>query len=577
MYRWLWAGVISLVLVLAACSSSHKALLGAGDGGVRLRGSPDSGDSAGEGGSGDSAGEGGSGGFAIDGGRSDGAGGFFVPPPPPPIGVCGNNIIEEGEQCDGVDLGGERCVTLGYGEGLLTCHPRTCMYDTSMCSRGRESRCGNNVIEDGEQCDGVDLGGERCVTLGYGEGLLTCDPDTCTYDTDLCDRGREPFCGNNIVEDGEQCDGIDLGGERCVTLGYGEGLLTCDPRTCTYDTSMCDRQREWVCGNNIRDPNEQCDGVDLVHETCMSLGFYAGTLLCDPATCTYNTVMCEQSGWDCGDGVIGGDEECDGADLGGASCESLGFDGGELACDEACLFDTRMCEACGNGRIDAGEACDGRRLAGQSCRSLGYVGGLLACDVSTCEFDVSSCAVCGDGLVQVGENCDGTNLLEQTCDSLGLGSGTLSCDPSVCLFDTSQCDASSGPLCGNGVAERGEECDGDDLLDTSCASLGFDEGTLHCNAATCRFNTSGCVFEDPPPDTACAECTEEHCGEAIAGCQNDSLCMDGIDCIPDRCGPDADVMCALDCFDGNMTTAQRAVAVFSCVFSNCGAFCIAPL
>ncbi len=113
-------------------------------------------------------------------------------PPPPPGAMCGNNVIEEGEQCDGLDLGGERCVTLGYVEGLLTCDPDTCMYDVSTCNRSQSGgECGNNVIEGDEQCDGVDLGGERCVTLGYGEGLLTCDPDTCTYDVTMCNRNQE--------------------------------------------------------------------------------------------------------------------------------------------------------------------------------------------------------------------------------------------------------------------------------------------------------------------------------------------------------------------------------------------------
>lgn len=47
-------------------------------------------------------------------------------------------------------------------------------------------------------------------------------------------------------------------------------------------------------------------------------------------------------------------------------------------------------------------------------------------------------AICGDGNVDTGENCDGTNLDNKTCVSLGYGGGTLSCDIS-CSFDTSQC------------------------------------------------------------------------------------------------------------------------------------------
>jgi len=47
------------------------------------------------------------------------------------------------------------------------------------------------------------------------------------------------LCGNNTIDQGEDCDGTDLGGETCESLGEGTGELGCDPVMCTYDTSMC--------------------------------------------------------------------------------------------------------------------------------------------------------------------------------------------------------------------------------------------------------------------------------------------------------------------------------------------------
>lgn len=47
-----------------------------------------------------------------------------------------------------------------------------------------------------------------------------------------------PVCGNNIKEEGEQCDGSDLAGKTCVSLGYAGGTLKCKPN-CTFDTSSC--------------------------------------------------------------------------------------------------------------------------------------------------------------------------------------------------------------------------------------------------------------------------------------------------------------------------------------------------
>jgi hypothetical protein len=51
----------------------------------------------------------------------------------------------------------------------------------------------------------------------------------------------------------------------------------------------------------------------------------------------------------------------------------------------------------------------------------------------------------------------------------------------------------AGPVCGNGVLESGEVCDGADLRGQTCVSQGFSGGTLACNAGCGAFDTSGCV------------------------------------------------------------------------------------
>lgn len=47
----------------------------------------------------------------------------------------------------------------------------------------------------------------------------------------------------------------------------------------------------------------------------------------------------------CGNTVLDPGEQCDGADLGGATCDSIGggFTGGALHCSSACAFDTTAC------------------------------------------------------------------------------------------------------------------------------------------------------------------------------------------------------------------------------------------
>jgi hypothetical protein len=50
------------------------------------------------------------------------------------------------------------------------------------------SVCGNNIREGSEQCDGKDLGGQTCTSLGYSGGTLSCNPD-CTFNTSGCWTG----------------------------------------------------------------------------------------------------------------------------------------------------------------------------------------------------------------------------------------------------------------------------------------------------------------------------------------------------------------------------------------------------
>lgn len=50
----------------------------------------------------------------------------------------------------------------------------------------------------------------------------------------------------------------------------------------------------------------------------------------------------------CGDGVREGDEECDGTDFGGLSCATFGFEMGDLSCNEVCLVSTVLCDGPGD-------------------------------------------------------------------------------------------------------------------------------------------------------------------------------------------------------------------------------------
>jgi hypothetical protein len=89
--------------------------------------------------------------------------------------------------------------------------------------------------------------------------------------------------------------------------------------------------------------------------------------------------------------------------------------------------------------------------------------------------------VCGDGIVHAGEECDDTGE-------------SASCDADCTLA-----------ACGDGVvnAAAGESCDGDDLADASCETLGWVVGTLGCDAG-CGYDTALCSNAPLPPELTLA-------------------------------------------------------------------------
>jgi len=98
--------------------------------------------------------------------------------------------------------------------------------------------CGNNIAENGEACDGSDLRGNSCYSLGYNSGTLGCENDCNSFDTGNCVSISNPVCGNGILEGGEECDGSNLNGKSCVLEGYASGTLKCDSN-CGFDYSGC--------------------------------------------------------------------------------------------------------------------------------------------------------------------------------------------------------------------------------------------------------------------------------------------------------------------------------------------------
>lgn len=121
----------------------------------------------------------------------------------------------------------------------------------------------------------------------------------------------------------------------------------------------------------------------------------------------------------CGDGSVVAPEICDSTNVTDPSgvthtCASEGFTSGTLTCNGSCNgYNTSSCvtSLCGDSNIDSGEQCDTANIGTATCSSLGYSGsGIPGCNAS-CQLTQGTCTnsvpqVCGDGIQQAGEECD---------------------------------------------------------------------------------------------------------------------------------------------------------------------------
>jgi len=340
---------------------------------------------------------------------------------------CGDSILDSayGELCDNASANSDSA----YGPGQCTskCLPAPYCGDSirsgteqcdeganngtplSLCGSSCEFKCGNGVLDPGEQCD---LGAAKNLG-GYG----SCNAN--------CTLG--PYCGDGFRQASEQCDDGKNDGSYgtcmpgCILAGYcGDGVLQNPPELCdqgtlnkaqAYGVGLCTNQCQPApyCGDKSVDGQfgEKCDD---------------GTNTGQPGSC-----MPGCRGWvplgTCGNGVVDPGEQCDDGVINGSDAS---------LCDIDCRIH------CGNGVVDANEECD-------DGVNDGSYGG--------CTWNCLFAGYCGDGIVNGPEQCDlGT---QNQANAYGLGACTTSCK--------------NAPYCGDGrVQSPPEACDGQPNCGSNC-------------------------------------------------------------------------------------------------------------
>lgn len=207
---------------------------------------------------------------------------------------------------------------------------------------------------------------------------------------------------------------------------------------------------------------------------------------------------------------------------------------------------------CGNGIAESGEQCDGS-----------------ICCASDCRFAPATTACVDNNVCTAIDHCSGTGAGASACIGTGsvCGNGTLNttcgeqCDDgNVISGDRCSATCQVEAVCGNGILESGEQCDGGP-----------------CCRTNCQFATAGTSCNDGNTCTAVDTCNG--IGGGASSCiGNGSVCGNGV--LNATCGEQCDDgniangdSCSSTCQTTSPVVCGNAVCDVGENFSNCPADC----
>jgi cysteine-rich repeat protein len=266
--------------------------------------------------------------------------------------------------------------------------------------------------------------------------------------------------------------------------------------------------------DNTNDPNNYTITVQATND-CGAMATANFTLTILPNEWCGDSITQITEGEECDDSNADGTDSCD---TSGDNPKTNGFCSWTFCGDQAVQFpnhygvneqcddgadgdDTNLCHDnctltyCGDGVIqvpngqgtggpanDGNEECDdGNSTNGDGCNA--------SCII---EF-------CGDDIVQsgLGEECDDGVSNGLVCEAPYGGN---------CIYCSDICQEVeiTGPYCGDGIKNGGEECDQLDLGGQTCAGLGYDGGTLAC-LSDCAYDVANCCPTNIATIQTCAD------------------------------------------------------------------------